>query len=68
MNESRRRHGRMEKIDSGGSFSELAKGAREQFLGKKKGEERKEVATEGKGRSEEDERLRAAMGRRNSGG
>ena len=42
MNESRRRHGRMEKIDSGGSFSELAKGAREQFLGKKKGEERKE--------------------------
>lgn len=67
LNESRRRHGRMEKLDEGGTISELARGAREQLLGKRK--DANEGVKEGKVlKSEEEDKLRAAMGRRGGGG
>ncbi|THV66221.1 hypothetical protein D6C86_06355 [Aureobasidium pullulans] len=63
--ESRRRHGRGEKLDQGGgTLSELAHGAREQFLGSSKSKPSPEKL---KGRSpisENEEKLRAAMGRK----
>ncbi|KAI4731921.1 hypothetical protein E4T49_00279 [Aureobasidium sp. EXF-10728] len=63
--ESRRRHGRAERLDQGTStLSELAHGAREQFLGSNKSAARPEKL---KGRSpisENEEKLRAAMGKK----
>ncbi|CAD0111988.1 unnamed protein product [Aureobasidium uvarum] len=63
--ESRRRHGRGEKLDQGGStLSELTHGAREQFLGPSKSVTHPEKL---KGRSpisENEEKLRAAMGKK----
>lgn len=61
LNESRRRHGMADKLE-GSTVKGLAEGAREQLLGKKEGG--KIVATEGSGRTAEEERLRAAMGKR----
>ena len=61
--ESRRRHGRGEKLDQGSTISELAHGARDQFLGTSQKSEKL------KGRSpisESEERLKAAMGKRNN--
>lgn len=66
MNESRRRHGRVDKIESRSTVGELAAGAREQFLGKKGGSE-KVARSEGTGRTAEEDKLRAAMGKRGGG-
>lgn len=62
--ESRRRHGRGEKLDQSSTISELAHGAREQFLGTSQKSPEKL-----KGRSpisESEEKLKAAMGKRNN--
>ena len=63
LNESRRRHGMAERIEQGGSVSQLA---RQGFAGKSRrvedGEEKKEIA-----KSEAEDKLRAAMGRRGGG-
>jgi len=66
LNESRRRHGKMEKLDGASTVSEIAAGAREQFLGKRKDKEHKDSVVPS-GRSEEEERLRAVMGKRGGG-
>jgi hypothetical protein len=58
--ESRRRHGRAEKLDqSGGTLSEIVQGAREQFLGPSKSTVQPI--------SENEEKLRAAMGKKPDG-
>jgi len=64
LNESRRRHGRMERLDEGSTIGELAKGAREQLLGRKAQNPDKSSAPQSTNRSEEELKLRAAMGRR----
>jgi hypothetical protein len=62
--ESRRRHGRADKLDQGaGTLSELLHGAREQFLGPAQSKPPEKL----KGRSpisENEEKLRAAMGKK----
>lgn len=59
--ESRRRHGLADKIESGGTVSQLT---REALLGRKNQAEQRE----GKSQSENDDRLKAAMGRKSGGG
>ena len=63
LNESRRRHGVVQKLEKGGNtVTELASEARTQLLGpRKKGGDRTEVTQPGSGRSEDEERLRAAL-------
>ena len=61
--ESRRRHGSAERIEQGGTVKQLAKGAQEQLLGARQ----KQSGSDGGKKtiiSEEDEKLKAAMGRR----
>ena len=67
FNESRRRHGLAERIDSRSSVNELAAGARDQFLGRKD-DGSKTTSAGTKGRSVEDDRLRAALGRKGGDG
>ncbi|KAH0293864.1 hypothetical protein M436DRAFT_71465 [Aureobasidium namibiae CBS 147.97] len=63
--ESRRRHGRAEKVDqSGGTLSDIVHGAREQFLGPKKPAAKPEKLGGRSPISENEEKLRAAMGRK----
>ena len=61
--ESRRRHGSAERIEQGGTVKQLAKGAQEQLLGARQkqsgGDAAKKTTI-----SEDDEKLKAAMGRR----
>jgi len=60
--ESRRRHGLADKIESGGTVSQLTK---EALMGRK---EQAEKSNANKGRNEDDDRLRAAMGKRRGDG
>jgi hypothetical protein len=63
--ESRRRHGRAEKLDQGsGTLSELVHGAREQFLGSSKATAKPEKLGGRSPISENEEKLRAAMGKK----
>jgi hypothetical protein len=63
--ESRRRHGRAEKLDQGsGTLSELVHGAREQFLGSSKSTAKPEKLNGRSPISENEEKLRAAMGKK----
>lgn len=71
LNEHRRRHGlggerRVER--EGGTVRQLALEAREQLMGVKKAEDGVEDGVGTKGRSEEEERLRAVMGKQGRGG
>ena len=59
MNESRRRHGLQDRIESGGSVGQLAKGAREQLLGKREGEK-----AAGQAAPQSEDKLRAALRKR----
>lgn len=65
LNESRRRHGMAERLDETNTVKGLAAGAREQFMGQKDG--KRAVAGEGSGRPQEEDKLRAAMGKRSGG-
>lgn len=72
LNESRRRHGQVAKLEEGrgGTVGEIGRAVREQVLGSKKKEEDVASGVVGTGRSEEEERLRAlqAKGFRKTGG
>jgi len=66
--ESRRRHGRAEKLDqSGGTLSEIVQGAREQFLGSDKSTVQPKKLGGRSPISENEEKLRAAMGKKPDG-
>jgi hypothetical protein len=66
--ESRRRHGRAEKLDqSGGTLSEIVQGAREQFLGPSKSTPPPKKLGGRSPISENEEKLRAAMGKKSDG-
>ncbi|PNS20012.1 hypothetical protein CAC42_1459 [Sphaceloma murrayae] len=66
LNESRRRHGRIEKLEEGGTVKQLAKEAKGQLLGKQ--EEKATEAEEKRLTAREQElKLKAAMGRRREG-
>ncbi|KAF4551772.1 Hypothetical protein D9617_12g036620 [Elsinoe fawcettii] len=67
LNESRRRHGRIERIEEGGTVKQLAKGAKEQLIGSK-AKNAGLGSEEGKPGTREDElKLKAAMGKRREG-
>ena len=51
------------RLDSGGTFTELAKEARAQLRGKKEGSEGRLMGEVGSGRSQEEERLRELQGK-----
>lgn len=73
-NESRRRHGLGERVETKGTVSELATAGREQLLGSSRAnkdasvqDERGSKVAEGlPSRGDEEEKLRAAMGRRSA--
>lgn len=66
--ESRRRHGRVDRLDQRGTLSELAHGAREQFLGSSDKTQQPQQKLKGRSPiSESEEKLRAAMGKKSDG-
>jgi len=65
LNESRRRHGMAERLEQGGSVSQLAK---QGFAGRKRKEEDEEKGRKDGAKNEAEDRLRAAMGRKGGGG
>ncbi|KAG8622863.1 hypothetical protein KVT40_009374 [Elsinoe batatas] len=67
LNESRRRHGRIEKLEEGGTVKQLAKGAKEQLLEDKGKQEGSDTAGNVSVAREDELKLKAAMGKRRDG-
>ncbi|TKX18708.1 hypothetical protein C1H76_9498 [Elsinoe australis] len=67
LNESRRRHGMVDRIEEGGTVKQLAKGAKEQLVGSKARKTGSEVEDVKPSSREDELKLKAAMGKRKDG-
>lgn len=68
LKESRRRHGSIQKVEQGGTVTQLAKGAKEQLLGAGKKVKGSHEDVKAPVPTEDEDKLRAAMGRRREDG